>query len=314
MNSAVVNTGAAFPQGLRGVIPPLCTPLTAAGDVDLASLDRLVDHVLSAGVHGVFVLGSTGEGSDLTDGQRRQVVAGAVARVEGRVPVLAGVLEPSTARVVATGTEFRDLGADGIVATAPYYFQANDRETERHFRTIREQVDLPLVAYDIPVRVHVKLPLDVLVRLARDGVLTAVKDSSGDESLMRALVDATKEVSGFTVLTGSELLARTQLSFGVQGNVPGLGNVDPGGFVRLYRAATSGDQQVADQEQARIASLAGLETAAEQPGSQAAIAAFKAALVLLGVIDSATMTPPTDALAGAEIATVHQRLAQAGLL
>lgn len=314
MNSAVVNTGAAFPQGLRGVIPPLCTPLTAAGDVDLASLDRLVDHVLSAGVHGVFVLGSTGEGSDLTDGQRRQVVAGAVARVEGRVPVLAGVLEPSTARVVATGTEFRDLGADGIVATAPYYFQANDRETERHFRTIREQVDLPLVAYDIPVRVHVKLPLDVLVRLARDGVLTAVKDSSGDESLMRALVDATKEVSGFTVLTGSELLARTQLSFGVQGNVPGLGNVDPGGFVRLYRAATSGDQQVADQEQARIASLAGLESAAEHPGSQSAIAAFKAALVLLGVIDSATMTPPTDALAGAEIATVHHRLAEAGLL
>ncbi len=90
--------------------------------------------------------------------------------------------------------------------------------------------------------------------------------------------------------------------------------MDPAGFVRLYQAATRGDQQAAEREQARIAELAALEGAAEQPSSQAAIAAFKAALVLLGVIDSATMTPPTAALAGAEIATVHARLTDAGLL
>jgi len=314
MSSAAVKPGVAISRGLRGVIPPLCTPLSTAGDVDLDSLDRLIDHVLAAGVDGVFVLGSTGEGNGLTDGQRRQVVAGAVARVDGRVPVLAGVLEPSTARMVAIGTEFRDLGADGIVATAPYYFHANDRETDQHFRTIHERVGLPLIAYDIPVRVHAKLPLDVLLRLARDGVIAAVKDSSGDETLMRALVDVTADVDGFTVLTGSELLARHQMSFGVQGSVPGLGNVDPGGFVRLYQAAIRRNQQAAEREQARISELAALEGAAQQPSSQAAIAAFKAALVLLGVIDSATMTPPTAALAGAEIATVHARLTDAGLL
>lgn len=314
MDTAAPNTGATAALNLRGVIPPLCTPLTETGDVDLASLDRLVAHVLSAGVDGVFVLGSTGEGSELTDGQRRQVVAGAVAKVAGRVPVLAGVLEPSTARVIAIGTEFRDLGVDGIVATAPYYFHTSDQETEQHFRSIREQVGLPLIAYDIPVRVHVKLPLDVLVRLARDGVLTAVKDSSGDESLMQALIDATKEVDGFTVLTGSELLVCTQLSFGVQGNVPGLGNVDPEGFVRLYRAVTSGDEQGATREAARIAALAALESAAEQAGTRTAIAAFKAALVLLGVIDSATMAPPAAALGAKEVTTVHRLLGKAGLL
>jgi 4-hydroxy-tetrahydrodipicolinate synthase len=313
MNPAM-NTGGAAGRQLRGVIPPLCTPLTGDGDVDVASLDRLVEHVLSAGVDGVFVLGSTGEGSGLTDAQRRQVVGAAVESVGGRVPVLAGVLEPSTARVVATATEFRDLGVDAIVATAPFYFSATDPETEQHFRTVRERVGLPLVAYDIPVRVHVKLPLDVLVSLASEGVITAVKDSSGDEPLMRALIDATSHIDGFTVLTGSELLARTQLSFGVHGNVPGLGNVDPAGFVRLFRATTSGDEQAADREQARIAELATLEAAARQPGSQSAIAAFKAALVLLGVIDSPTMTPPTSALAGEEVATVHRLLAQAGLL
>jgi 4-hydroxy-tetrahydrodipicolinate synthase len=306
--------GTAAGQTLRGVIPPLCTPLTSAGDVDLASLDRLVDHVLSAGVSGVFVLGSTGEGSELTDEQRRQVVGGAVARVNGRVPVLAGALEPSTARVTSIASEFRDLGADAIVATAPYYFHAGERETEQHFRTIHEQVGLPLVAYDIPVRVHVKLPLSVLVRLARDGVLIAVKDSSGDETLMRALLDDTADVQGFTVLTGSEVLARAQMSFGVHGNVPGLGNVDPGGFVRLYRAAMSGDDAAAAREQTRIAALAALESAAEQAGTRTAIAAFKAALVLLGVIEVDAMAPPSSALSDVEVDRVRQVLVEAELL
>jgi 4-hydroxy-tetrahydrodipicolinate synthase len=228
--------------------------------------------------------------------------------------VLAGVLEPSTARVIATGTEFLDLGADAIVATAPYYFHAGQEETEQHFRSIREQVGLPLVAYDIPARVHTKLPLDALVGLARGGVLTAVKDSSGDDDLMRALIEATSDVDGFTVLTGSELLVQPQLSFGVHGNVPGLGNVDPAGFVRLYRAATRGDDETATREQARIAALARLESAAEHPRSRSAIAAFKAALVLLGVIDSPTLAPPAGALTDEELATVHRLLTEAELL
>ena len=313
MNPAVADAGSAPPPGLRGVIPPLCTPLTASGEVDSDSLDQLVEHVLSAGVDGVFVLGSTGEGTGLTDSQRRQVVAGTVARVAGRVPVLAGVLEPSTARVIAIGTQFRDLGADAIVATAPYYFLANERETDLHFRAVREQVGLPLVAYDIPVRVQAKVPLAVLVGLAHDGVLAAVKDSSGDEALMRALVDATSSLDDFTVLTGSEQRVEAHLAFGVQGNVPGLGNVDPSGFVRLYRAAARGDQATTRTEQASITRLTAMESVAEQPSSRSAIAAFKAALVLLGVIESATMTPPNVTLADHEVANVQAALGAAGL-
>jgi 4-hydroxy-tetrahydrodipicolinate synthase len=214
--------------------------------------------------------------------------------------------------MVAAGTDLRDLGADGIVATAPYYYHATDVQTERHFRIIREEVGLPLVAYDIPVRVHVKLPLHVLVRLARDGVLAAVKDSSGDDALMQALIDATTDL-GFPVLTGSELRAQAHLALGVRGTVPGLGNVDPAGFVRLYQASAAGDQETASREQARIAGLTDIEFAAVEPGTRSAIAAFKAALVLLGVIDSGAMAPPSAELTEAEVATISDRLAAAGL-
>ncbi|MFE5397817.1 dihydrodipicolinate synthase family protein [Streptomyces sp. NPDC056568] len=307
-----------FPTPLRGVVPPVITPLTPAGEVDTASLRRLAEHLIGAGVHGLFLLGSSGEAAYLTDAQRLTALETAVAASAGRVPVLAGVIDTTTARVLDRAADAVRAGADALVATAPFYTRTHPVEIADHFRRVRAGAGLPLLAYDIPVAVHTKLPRDVVLDLAADGTLAGLKDSSGDEgSLRRLLVDPRRHTPGFSVLTGSELTVDCALLAGVDGVVPGLGNVDPHGYVRLHEAARAGDWATAKAEQDRLAALFALTEAADPAlmgGSSAALGAFKAAAHLLGLIDCAATAAPQVPLGEADVARVRARLADAGLL
>ncbi|EPD97275.1 dihydrodipicolinate synthase family protein [Streptomyces sp. HPH0547] len=310
---------------LRGVVPPVCTPLDADGEVDTASLARLVGHLLDGGVHGLFALGSTSEVAYLTDEQRVTALETVVETVAGRVPVLAGVIDTTTARVLDHARDAARLGADALVATAPFYTRTHPRETAAHFRRIRDRVDLPLFAYDLPVSVHTKLSGALVQELAADGTLTGLKDSSGDEGGLRRLLVAlggrtgrgTGPAPGFCVLTGSELTVDAALLAGADGVVPGLGNVDPAGYVRLYDAARAGDWDRAAREQERLAGLFAMVDAgpeAQMGRSSSALGAFKAALRLLGVIEHGATAFPQIPLDDSAVAEVGERLAAAGLL
>ncbi|MFE9775096.1 dihydrodipicolinate synthase family protein [Streptomyces sp. NPDC005931] len=307
-----------LPTPLRGVVPPVLTPLTPHGDVDVLSLRRLVEHLIVAGVHGVFLLGSSGEAVHLTDAQRRTVLETGVDAVAGRVPVLAGVIDTTTPRVLERAADAVRAGADALVATAPFYMRTHPAEIADHFRRIRSGADLPLFAYDIPVSVHAKLPREVVLGLAAEGTLAGLKDSSGDEgSLRRLLLGLRERVPAFTVLTGSELTVDGALLAGAHGVVPGLGNVDARGYVRLHEAALAGDWDTARAEQDRLASLFAL-TEVGDPGvmgaGSSALGAFKAAARLLGLIDCAATAAPQVPLDGAAVSRVAARLGEAGLL
>ncbi|CAL9658128.1 4-hydroxy-tetrahydrodipicolinate synthase [Streptomyces sp. enrichment culture] len=307
-----------LPAPLRGVIPPVLTPLTPAGEVDTASLRRLVGHLIGAGVHGVFLLGSSGEAAYLTDAQRRTVLETGVDAVAGRVPVLAGVIETTTPRVLDRAADAVRAGADALVATAPFYARTHPAEIAGHFRRVRAAAGRPLFAYDIPVAVHTKLPREVLLGLAADGTLAGLKDSSGDEgSLRRLLLDPRRRTSGFSVLTGSELTADGALLAGADGVVPGLGNVDAHGFVRLHEAATAGDWDRARAEQDRLAALFALTEAgdpARMGAGSSALGGFKAAAHLLGLIDCPATAAPQVPLDEPAVDRVRACLVAAGLL
>src|SRR5690349_1717611 len=131
-------------KSLRGIIPPICTPLTDAGDVDRESLDRLAEYLLEGGVHGIFAFGSTGECTSLTSRQRDAMLQGVLAAVNGRVPVLVGVIDPSTERCIEQASAARSAGADGLVVAAPFYYRTTQAEVIEHFRRIHEAVDLPI--------------------------------------------------------------------------------------------------------------------------------------------------------------------------
>jgi len=304
---------------LDGIVPPLCTPLTASGVVDTVSLERLVTRELDAGVHGVFALGSTGEVAFLTDADRATVIETVVGVVAGQVPVLAGVIDMTTARVRAHAARAVELGADGVVATAPFYTRTHEAEIDRHFRLLHEAVDAPIFAYDLPVSVGTKLDGAQLVELGEDDVIAGVKDSSGNDAALRGLVLAAKDagLESFSILTGSEVTVDAALAFGVDGCVPGLGNVDPHAYVRLYGAARAADWATARGEQERLCRLFSLVEAgapARMGRGSSALGAFKVALHLLGVIDSPRTSDPYIQLDADEVAVVRERLVAADLL
>ncbi|MFI9355510.1 dihydrodipicolinate synthase family protein [Streptomyces lydicus] len=314
----------ALPTPLHGVIPPVCTPLDPRGEVDTESLTRLVGHLLDGGVHGLFALGSTSEVAYLTDDQRATALETVVKAAGGRVPVLAGAIDTTTPRVLDHARTAAGLGADALVATAPFYTRTHPREIADHFRRLRSTVDLPLFAYDIPMAVHTKLPPSLVAELAADGTLAGLKDSSGDEGALRRLLvrlggrtgRRAGPAPGFSVLTGSELTVDAALLAGADGVVPGLGNVDPAGYVRLYDAALAGDWERAAAEQERLVALFAITDAgpeSEMGRSSSALGSFKAALHLLGVLARGTTAFPQRPLSEESVQEVGRRLTAAGL-
>ncbi|MBP8537597.1 dihydrodipicolinate synthase family protein [Streptomyces sp. MK37H] len=309
-----------LPAPLTGVVPPLCTPLTPTGEVDTRSLAALAERLIDAGVSALFALGSSGEAAYLSDRSRRTALTAVIEAADGRVPVLAGAIDMTTARVLDHARTAAEVGADAIVATAPFYTRTHPLEIADHFRRLRDGVDRPLFAYDIPVSVHSKLTPSILLPLAADATLTGVKDSSGDDgALRRLLVEVRRRglADTFTVLTGSELAVDGALLAGAHGVVPGLANVDPAGFVRLYEHARAGRWEEAAAEQDRLAALFAITDAGDPTlmgGSSSGLGGFKAALRLLGVIDCADTAAPQVPLGEAAVKTVRQLLEEGGLL
>lgn len=309
-----------LPARLTGVVPPVCTPLTPGFEVDTASLTRLVDHLVEGGVDALFVLGSSSEVAFLPDRHRKVVLDTVIGHVAGQLPVLAGAIDMTTPRVLDHARVAVAAGAEALVATAPFYTRTHPREIDVHFRTIAARADVPVFAYDLPVSVHVKLGRELLLGLAADGQLAGVKDSSGDDGGLRGLILGARgngDIGDFSVLTGSETTVDNALWMGADGVVPGLGNVDPHGYTRLYRHARAGEWELARTEQERLFQLFELVHVgdpARMGRSSSALGAFKAALHLRGIIDHPTMATPHIPLNADEVARAEKYLADAGLL
>ena len=308
-------------SALRGVVPPVCTPFTKDFAVDEASLRRLVNHLIDGGVHGLFVLGSTSEVAYLTDKNRADVIRIAIDETAGRVPVIAGAIDTTTLRVNEHVRAAVAAGVDGIVVTAPFYVRTHPAEIEYHFKLVKEACgDVPLYAYDIPVAVNgVKLELGTVISLAKQGVIAGLKDSSGNDGGIRAVVLARNELGlkDFVVLTGSELTVDSALMAGADGVVPGIGNVDPAGYRAIYDYVQAGDFAAAKKEQERLFKMFGLVDvgAANRMGrGSSALGAFKASLKFLGVIEDARMAPPQIPLLESEVEAIKPFLQGAGLL
>lgn len=278
-----------------GVIPPLCTPLDEAGDVDSASLARLVEHLVRSGVSGIFALGSTGEAIYLTDSQRRRVVDVVTVTVSRQVPVFVGAVAGTTARVINQIQLLTRSGVDALVVTAPFYADVTEQEAERHFTEVAAAATLPILAYDIPGNVGRKLWPSLTTRLLREGVVIGIKDSSGDWDDFVKLCGLAGSLGDVSVLTGADTRAADALSTGADGIVPGIANVIPELAVALYQAHASGDRARMAALQEKITEAAamfhigtryGLGLHASQMGM------LKSVLVEQGIIRTAAVATP----------------------
>jgi 4-hydroxy-tetrahydrodipicolinate synthase len=303
-------------QSLRGIIPPICTPLTEAGDIDRESLDRLVEYLIEGGVHGIFAFGSTGECTSLTSRQRDIMLKGVLSAVNGRVPVLVGVIDPSTERCIEQASAARSAGADGLVVAAPFYYRTTQAEVIEHFRHIHEAVDLPIMAYDIPVTVTIKLDSATIQQLYREGVIVGLKDSSGAVDALRNTLLRLRGTE-FRAFTGSELVVDLCLRMGAHGSVPGVANVFPAEYVSLYNLAQAGRWDAAVQLQERLLlcfyDLIG-QADSNSSVMTGAVGGFKSALKAKGILSSTRVAEPLRSFSPAQEQRVAEALRRHGFL
>jgi len=301
---------------LRGIIPPICTPQTDDGAIDVRSVQRLIDYLLAHGVHGIFVFGSTGECTSLTAQQRKTMLEATLAAVNGRVPVLVGVMDTSTERVIEQGLAAKAAGADALVVAAPFYFRTTQAETIKHFRLVHAGVDLPIMAYDIPNTVVIKLESATIWQLYQEGVIVGLKDSSGVIDAFRSTLLHLRD-TGFRAFTGSELIVDLSIRIGAHGGVPGVANVFPAEFVELYNLAVAGRWDDAARLQERLL-LCFYELISQggpgYSGMSNALGGFKTGLKLKGVISSTRVAAPLQSFTPAEEARVAEVLHRHGFV
>ncbi|MCC6176623.1 MAG: dihydrodipicolinate synthase family protein [Chloroflexi bacterium] len=233
-----------------GIIPPTITALDADEQLDRAGMARLVEYQIQGGVHGLFVLGSNGEGPCLRDNVRQAVCEAAVEVAGGRVPVIAGVLQPSTARIIDDMRLLRDTGVAAFVATAPYYFGGySTDELVEHFRRLADATDLPILIYNIPQTTKVSIKADAVIQIAEDPRIAGIKDSSGAwPEVQRLILERPRE--DFVILQGNQQMGAISLMLGADGLVPGFANVHPRLIRDLYDAVQRGDTAGALERQA----------------------------------------------------------------
>jgi len=224
------------PQPIQGIIPPLITPLTPGPELDVPSLERLIDHVLNGGVHGIFLLGSTGEGPSLTDGIRKAVIRESIRVVSGRVPVFVNVSSPSFLEACRMAEYAAREGAGYVVLSPPYYYDMNTPELLGYYHSVADASPLPLVIYNAPRYTGIPLEPSLVGELMRHENIVGIKDSSGEMDYVRELLHRRAGIT-FPILIGPETMLGSCLLLGCDGGVCGGANLYPGLYVHYYLAA-----------------------------------------------------------------------------
>ncbi len=225
---------------LRGIIPPIITPLKSDIELDIAGVEKLIEHVISGGVHGIFLLGTTGEAVNLDYKLRKAFVKKVCSLVNGRVPVVVGITDTIVPMSIQMAQFSKDCGADALVVSAPYYLPMTQNEMVVYLKNLVPKLPLPFIMYNIPSCTKLHLSIDTVKR-ARDLGAMGIKDSSGDINYLIDLIVAFKNDPHFSVISGTESFIPITIENGGHGAVPGGANLFPKLFVAFYEASLKGE-------------------------------------------------------------------------
>jgi 2-dehydro-3-deoxy-D-pentonate aldolase len=235
-------------QPIRGIIPPVVTPLAGPGELDVAGLERLIDYLVAGGVHGLFLLGSCGEGPSLSHRVRRQMIDRTCQLVDGRIPVLVGITDPCFDESLLLASHAADAGADAVVLSAPYYYPIDQRDLLSYSQRLVREVPLPVTLYNIPSLTRTSFELATIERLMDEPTVVGLKDSSGDMNYFERAGALARRRDDWSLLIGQEHLLAPALERGADGGVCGGANVCPQLFVQIYEATlATTDTVIAEQ-------------------------------------------------------------------
>ncbi|MHB1006095.1 MAG: dihydrodipicolinate synthase family protein [Chloroflexota bacterium] len=292
---------------LHGIFPPILTPMTPSEAIDLASMKRLVDYLITKGVHGLWVMGTTGEFPSFDVSERARGVEAAISAANGRVPVVVNVGDCSTRLVLRHAENALKAGADAIAVTPPYYYPNSQDELLAHFRLVREKIDLPLLIYNIPQTVKTKTEVATALKLAEEGTVIGIKDSQNDLDWFRqVMVGAQQRGLDFRGFLGTRFLIDAAQTIGGHGSIPSMSNVVPSACVQTYEAARRGDWAGAAKHQERVMAVERISKVAQGGCPNAALfSAMKTILAKQGVIAHNTLSAPLRQLTAAEVAKLE---------
>jgi 4-hydroxy-tetrahydrodipicolinate synthase len=265
-----------MPITLQGIIPPIVTPMKPNEDIDLEGLRKQIERQLRHTVHGIFVLGTTGEFYSVDETEKQQVIAQAVQAVNKRVPVVAGTGAETTREAIRLTKMAAKEGADAVSVITPYYISPTQTEIADHYRRVAENSSIPVVLYNNPaVCGGVKIDIETVAKLAEHPNIVGVKDSSGDLQNLIEYVRVSNPAK-FAVFQGRDTLILPALQFGAAGAVPGTCNIVPDYCVGIYEAFRRGDLAAAQALQLKLSPLRLALAIGTGPGT------IKAAMNVLG--------------------------------
>lgn len=227
-----------MPHPWSGVFPALTTQFHSDQSLDLDATQRHVEVLLESGVTGLIMLGSLGENVTLEPQEKTAVMEMAIRSARGRVPVLSGIAETSTAGAVRYSREMEKIGADGVMLLPAMVYKSDPRETISHFRTVARATGLPIIVYNNPIAYGVDITPKMFAELADEKTLVAIKESSAD---VRRITDILNEVGDrYTIFTGVDDLALESIMLGAKGWIAGLVNAFPAENQYLWELAMAG--------------------------------------------------------------------------
>ena len=238
---------------IKGIIVPILTPMHEDETVNYEELVNQIERLIAAGVHGIFVFGTNGEGYILDEEEKAEIIRVAVKTVNGRVPVYAGTGCVSTRDTIRMSQKAKELGADVLSIITPSFAAASQEELIRHYETVANAVDMPILLYNIPARTGNALAPATVQKLSQVANIVGAKDSSGNFDNILQYIEKTRGGDKpFTVLSGNDSLILWTLLAGGKGAIAGCANVFPHTMVSIYEKFNAGDLEGARRAQDSI--------------------------------------------------------------
>lgn len=236
-----------------GVCPALVTPFHKSGSIDYHSFGRLIDHQIAAGADALCACGTTGEASTLSAQERADLIRFCVRHTAGRVPVIAGSGSNCTSAAIEASCHAQQAGADALLVVTPYYNKASQSGLIRHFEAIAENVDIPVILYNVPSRTGLSFSAETYARLAENPKFNGVKEASGSISL----VTHTRSLcpDDFYIWSGNDDQVVSLMSLGAKGAISAAANIIPEVMAQMVHSCLDGHYQAAAALQTEYASL-----------------------------------------------------------
>lgn len=279
-----------IPMPLKGIVPPMITPLLNDDQLDNEGLERLIEHILAGGVHGLFILGTTGESTSLSYTIRHDLVRRTCDLVNGRVPVLVGITDTAAMESIRLAETAKEAGAAAVVAAPPYYFSLGQPELIEYYEYLVDRLPLPLYLYNMPTHTKIVIEPDTVKELSKHKSILGLKDSSANNAYFNSVVFKMKDRPDFSLLVGPEEIMAETVLLGAHGGVNGGANMFPSLYVKLYEAAASGDLETVRELQAKVMNISSRLYSVGKFGSSY-LKGLKAALSIMGICSDHLASP-----------------------